>query len=470
MTVKNTFRSVVAGLVLLGLLAAAGAQRKKQIAVLDFDFNAADLGIASHVFGGRDNLGRRIERSQLERILREQNLANAGRIDANTAAKLGRILGVDALVIGNVSLFEYQGMPKDRYGRDPYWNPRNLRAKIGVNVRMIDTTTAHIELSRELIGLSAQPAAPQTKKQVTGQILTDIFLTNRNNREPKLTDEMLRDTGHLAVDDVVTKISAELEKSFSHTGGEQHQEPEPKTQINGRVISVSGPTVVIVDISRSTVRVGDRLYVRRGRAVKDEVTGRTRKFTERVGEVEIVEIQDEVIMGSFSGSGAAQVGDIITNSASGAGTSSLIQNPRAGEPTPQTPQNPAPGGGGRARERAVNVYANQGWTDNGIDVQPGLTFHFTAEGTINLSPTVRVSAAGETTGRYRALRRPLPGAPAGMLIARVRLRNGQYSNLFPVGTQNSGQAEAGEYGRLELGVNDDSLADNTGAFVVRVRW
>ncbi len=45
-----------------------------------------------------------IERNQLERILDEQKLGMTGVIDASTAAKLGKGIGVDAIILGSISL------------------------------------------------------------------------------------------------------------------------------------------------------------------------------------------------------------------------------------------------------------------------------------------------------------------------------------------------------------------------------
>src|SRR5262247_1804743 len=90
------------------------AGSKKRIAIFDFD-NAGVQGPASMMFmtsGAPPNIGKAaanllvakvvkdgivtvIERGELEKLLAEQNLTNSDRTDPLTAAKLGRILGVD---------------------------------------------------------------------------------------------------------------------------------------------------------------------------------------------------------------------------------------------------------------------------------------------------------------------------------------------------------------------------------------
>jgi len=75
-----------------------------------------------------------LERTQLERILEEQSLGMSGVLDASTAAEIGKGVGVDAIVLGNVT----------RAGNN-----------LSIDARLIDTESAEIitaqdELSRGL--------------------------------------------------------------------------------------------------------------------------------------------------------------------------------------------------------------------------------------------------------------------------------------------------------------------------------
>src|SRR5438034_2136968 len=47
-----------------------------------------------------------MERAEVDRILSEQNFQQGARADASTAAKLGRLLGVDAIIIGSITQFQ----------------------------------------------------------------------------------------------------------------------------------------------------------------------------------------------------------------------------------------------------------------------------------------------------------------------------------------------------------------------------
>lgn len=100
----------------LGLASAASADFKKtKIAVLDFQMqgeqsNAKDMGkiVAEWLITGLVETGRFdvIERRLLEKLLEEQKLGVTGAIDPNSAAQLGKILGVKTIVSGTVTSLE----------------------------------------------------------------------------------------------------------------------------------------------------------------------------------------------------------------------------------------------------------------------------------------------------------------------------------------------------------------------------
>lgn len=368
MKVSSMFRPFLCCLiVVMALVPGTHAQRKRQVAVLDFDFTTVDIGLARKAFGNTQNLARQvsvklgsrltnlgtcqvIERSQLDRILREQNFGMEGRLDPNTMAKIGKILGVDSFVLGNVTVFDLQGLPKSGQ-RQNEWDPNKMSARLQVSFRVVDTTTAYVEMSQEATGAYVPQVEKKgvNKKEVVRDILSALSNNGRTtSREPlaKVTDEQLKGVVEYAVDDVVSKISAALDSHFSNARNNA-TEPKPlANQINGRVIEANGPTVYIADINKSLVRRGDRLYVRRGRTKRDSATGKEYKFTEKIGEVEIVEIQDELVVGSFSGSQQVKEGDIITNNESGVGTSPLIRNNQkspeySSAPSPSINQVPA---------------------------------------------------------------------------------------------------------------------------------
>jgi hypothetical protein len=131
----------------------------------------------------------------------------------------------------------------------------------------------------------------------------------------------------------------------------------------------------------------------------------------------------------------------------------------------------APGGGsstvtsttpGTGQSGAVTVHANQAWTSTGITVTKGQVVTLQSSGEVQLSPDGGDTATlgGSKQGR-RMTNGPLPGALAGALIGRVG--NGR---AFGIGDQ--GTLTMPESGLFYLGVNDDNVSDNHGAFSVTV--
>ena len=159
----------IAFILLAGLTLTASAQQKKRIAILDFDYatvysdvgyifgtnidvgkGIADLLVTKLVQGGQYSV---IERKQLDKIIAEQNLGASGRVDEATAARIGKILGVDALIVGSIHTFGRDDKSKGTGGGINVPVPvfggvkvgsKKAKATVGINYRMVATDTAEI--------------------------------------------------------------------------------------------------------------------------------------------------------------------------------------------------------------------------------------------------------------------------------------------------------------------------------------
>src|SRR5229473_1070345 len=105
-------------LLVIAFVAQAAAQ-KKRVAVLDFDYGTVQTSVAA-LFGSNQDVGKGItdmlveklvkdgkysviERKALDKILAEQNFSNSDRANPATAARIGQILGVDAIIMGSIT-------------------------------------------------------------------------------------------------------------------------------------------------------------------------------------------------------------------------------------------------------------------------------------------------------------------------------------------------------------------------------
>ncbi len=85
------------------------------------------------------------EREQLAAVLQEQDLGLSGRVDPESAAEAGRILGAEVLVLGSVTEF---GVTTTGGGGRLFGiiggSAETVTARVSVDVRMVDAVTAEL--------------------------------------------------------------------------------------------------------------------------------------------------------------------------------------------------------------------------------------------------------------------------------------------------------------------------------------
>lgn len=86
-----------------------------------------------------------IERQQLEKVMAEQKLQMSGLIDNSSAVEIGKMLGADGIMVGSIT----------EYGRTIY-----PKARLTINVRVIETKTGLIKWATEIKGRKANYAYP----------------------------------------------------------------------------------------------------------------------------------------------------------------------------------------------------------------------------------------------------------------------------------------------------------------------
>jgi PA-IL-like protein len=116
------------------------------------------------------------------------------------------------------------------------------------------------------------------------------------------------------------------------------------------------------------------------------------------------------------------------------------------------------------REREVSVSASAAWTDTGINVPAGRDIYLNATGRVRWGPNRQDGPGGERSSP-RNDARPIPSRPAASLIGRI----GDGNDVFFIGAE-GGPIRMRAEGRLYLGINDDMLGDNSGAFRVTVYY
>jgi len=114
------------------------------------------------------------------------------------------------------------------------------------------------------------------------------------------------------------------------------------------------------------------------------------------------------------------------------------------------------------RQRRLDVSATQPWTDTGIRVREGDRIWIEARGRVHWGGDRNDGPEGERGSPFNATR-PIPDRPGAALIGRVD------REVFFIGGDRRPLIMP-RSGRLQLGINDDVLRDNSGAFQVTVYY
>ena len=303
--------------------------QKKRIAVMDFDYGTVRSTVAQ-LFGADRDIGKGvadmlvdrlvndgtfsvIERKQLDKIIAEQNFSNSNRADSATAAKLARVLGVDAIVIGSITQFGddnkststgagVMGAVTGRFGIGGVQKSKST-AVVQLTARIIDTSTAEILASCQGKGTSSRGGVGLLGKggSVYGTSAGGDFDMKSSGFQNTILGE--------ATNRAVTEVSQGLEARAVSL-------PTAKIELNGLVADATDPNAVVINIgSRNGLRVGTVLNVKRkDHDVRDPDTNKIIRTVQAViGTLTITEVEAGSAVGRFSGAGKPQIRDVVTN-------------------------------------------------------------------------------------------------------------------------------------------------------------
>jgi curli biogenesis system outer membrane secretion channel CsgG len=333
---KKLLFAAIGVVCLLGVLAdakpqapaapAAPAQaggRKKRVAIFDFDY-ATVRTYAIAAFGSDIDVGKGvtdllvrflvengtysvIERKAMDKILAEQNFSNSDRANPNSAAKLGKILGVDAIIVGSVTQFGNEtkgtnvggaGGGLGRFGLGGV-SHKDSKAIVTLDGRIVDIDTAEIlgvatghgESSRSATSLTGGGGgwsgfggghvdfgSSDFRNTIIGEAV--------NNATKQMSDGIIANYG---------KLSARIIK------------------VEGLVAAVDGDQIVLNTGAKTGIKVGDQMTVERvTKEIKDPATGQViRRLATQVGIIKITDVDDISAIGvAVSGSGF-KAGDVV---------------------------------------------------------------------------------------------------------------------------------------------------------------
>jgi curli biogenesis system outer membrane secretion channel CsgG len=311
-------------IVLSALLASvAFAQDKKRVAVMNFEYGTVSASV-SQIFGSNQDIGKGIadmlvdrlvndgkysviERKALDKLITEQNFSNSDRADPSSAARIGKLLGVDAIIVGSITQFGRDDQNKSLGGLGA------AAGKFGIGGVGTKEAKAVVQITARLVNVE------------TGEILASIAGKGESKRggtsllgggggggagggagmsmgSSNFGATIIGEATNLAVTECATGLDSKAASL-----------PARVVVIDGLVADVDG-THLILNVGAITgVKLGDTLKISRpGREIKDPATGKVLRRTDSdLGTVTITQVDSSSSEGTYSGQPGVKVGDRV---------------------------------------------------------------------------------------------------------------------------------------------------------------
>ena len=309
-----------------GSAGAATPAPKRLVAVMNFDYGTVKTVVAS-IFGTDQDVGkgitdlmvqklvtdgkyRVIERAALDKIIAEQNFNNSDRADPSSASKIGRILGVDTIILGSITKFgrddsKVGGVAGGHSG----WTgavlgagKKESKAVVAITARLVNTTTGEILASVTGNGESSRSGLFLGGGGGSGYSGGGgAFDMSSSNFSQTILGE--------AVNKAVADCATQLDNAAATL-------PTIHATYSGVVADVSGNTLIINIGNRVGVRAGDVIQISRPvRTVKDPTTGKVLKtVTSQLGTATITDVDADSATATYSGATPPKVGDVAASS------------------------------------------------------------------------------------------------------------------------------------------------------------
>ena len=282
-------------LALLTFFFAASSWAKPRVAVMDFE-NKAQYGGWRLGRGAADMLTTEMvkmgtmdmfERDRLSTIIKEQNLGASGRVDPSTAAKIGKIIGVQYIITGAVT--EYGRSRAGGGGRGIKVGKTDYSST--VDIRMIDAVSGRIVF------------ADTGSHSISSMNVRVFGIGGGQSFNEKAASEAMRG----AIQDLTGKLAAVKLKKAA---------PKRKSRAaagKALVADVEGKLITLNKGAEAGFKSGQVVTIKRkGKVIKDPATGKVIKVRYKtIGKVKLTEVDTGYSEGqSMEGSGF-KVGDIV---------------------------------------------------------------------------------------------------------------------------------------------------------------
>ena len=308
--------AIAAGIVARPAAGQTAPMHRPRIAVLDFDY-ATVMSSSSALFGSNVDVGRGItdllvtdlvkdgtfsviERKALDRIMAEQNFSTSERADPTSAAKLGKLLGVDAIIVGSITQFGNETKNTNVGGGGGGWGGFGIggvghsksKATVGITARIVNVDTGEILGVAEGAGESSRSS---TSLLGGGGGWHGWGGGNVDFGSSDFQETIIGEAVKIAVDKLTADVVSNAPRVSVRT-----------ITVDGLIAAIDGGQIILNVGRKAGVNAGDRLeVVRVSREIKDPETGNViRRLTTSIGIIKATDVDDtSAVCIPISGSG-----------------------------------------------------------------------------------------------------------------------------------------------------------------------
>lgn len=300
MTVRIRRTLTTACLMVLVATAPAWAQGKIRIAIWDIENHAETSWWFHGQMGGavRNTLDTEfsenrtlsdkfsvVERDKLDLIMKEQGLGASGALDPQTAAKVGKVLGVKYILVGGIDKFAINNT-RGAISKFGGIGGNMVSADAMINIRIVDTTTAE-----RIVSLSGAGEVKKGGGFIKGNSLS-------RDAEWGIASEAIQKATKATIEKMLTgDYLARIGSAATPAGG-----------LEGKVVKVEAGRAWINLGANAGLKVGDKFaFFNVGEALIDPDTGVKLGADEKqTGTGAVVEVQAQYAIISLTGAAKAK--------------------------------------------------------------------------------------------------------------------------------------------------------------------
>ncbi len=237
-----------------------------------------------------------IERAALDKLIAEQNLSNSDRTDPLTAVKLGKLLGVDAIILGTIARYDYTDKTSGGPSRFPFGGgsmkvKHDIKAKVLISTRLVSTDTA------EVLSVSEGTGEIERKvKRNLGEMNTNVLMGQTN--DPIMNE---------CIEKAISQLALLLEQEFPKV-------PQHIPVVEGLVADADDPAKLVLNVgARDGLKIGDHLQVlRAGKEIRDPSSGKLLLRDDKLlGEAVVTTVDDTFAIAHYNGTEPVKVRDLV---------------------------------------------------------------------------------------------------------------------------------------------------------------